>query len=156
VQIICRDLWALHLSLIPSPPPAEPYFHAQEVSKEGRDSIEERTEDLSASRDSGHEEDMGSDPSEDESSSTEDKIEDEEDRELAALLRENSESSSSSEEGEGDKSTIPKPKPPAQRNQKTSGPQEVLASTVAVLMLACWTMRIPVIYLDFVRLVVPV
>ena len=29
-QTVCRDLWALHLSLLPDPLPAEPYLHAQE------------------------------------------------------------------------------------------------------------------------------
>ena len=31
-KMICRDIWALHLSLLPTPPSAEPYFHSQGVT----------------------------------------------------------------------------------------------------------------------------
>ncbi|KAF4574995.1 hypothetical protein EYR36_006349 [Pleurotus pulmonarius] len=31
-EMICRDVWALHLSLLPTPPSAEPYFHSQGVT----------------------------------------------------------------------------------------------------------------------------
>ncbi|KDQ29357.1 hypothetical protein PLEOSDRAFT_1076122 [Pleurotus ostreatus PC15] len=31
-EMICKDVWALHLSLLPTPPSAEPYFHSQGVT----------------------------------------------------------------------------------------------------------------------------
>jgi RNA polymerase I-specific transcription initiation factor RRN7 len=155
IQVVCRDLWALHLTLLPSPPPAEPYFHAQEVggAKQGSSATRKSQGDVNTPRESGDEEDK--DGGNGSSSSDNESREEEEDQELAALLRENSESSSSSdsEDGEGEitKGNVRKHKPPGKRKKKQSGTQEVLASTVAVLMLACWTMRIPVIYMDFVR-----
>ena len=42
VQIICRDTWALHLSLLSSPPPPEPYFHAEEQDVSQKPDVAEK------------------------------------------------------------------------------------------------------------------
>lgn len=72
------------------------------------------------------------------------------DPEIDQLLRENSESSDDSD-GE-ERSRIPIP---VNAGRKTKGipPEEGLASTVAVLVITCWLLRIPVMYQDFARYV---
>lgn len=98
--------------------------------------------------------------------------EDEEDEELAALLQENSEesssSSSSSSEDESGTETGQKPKlkntkkgkekddtgDKKQKGKKKNKGRHVYespASTLAVLITACWTLRIPVLARDFIR-----
>ena len=49
IQAICRDLWALHLSLLPTPPSPEPYIHAQELRGEATGSAGEVSAILSQS-----------------------------------------------------------------------------------------------------------
>jgi len=63
-------------------------------------------------------------------------------------MRENSELSSSSDETERQDKPL--------RKGKTKGRpvQEGAVSTIAVLVLGCWTLRIPVMYRDFARYVV--
>ena len=77
------------------------------------------------------------------------------------LMREAEEEESSEEEDEG-KPAEPKDldsKPqPSRRAKKTRSSYSVYDSpvnTVAVLMLGCWTLRIPVTYMDFKRCVLP-
>ncbi|KAL1743761.1 hypothetical protein HDZ31DRAFT_40258 [Schizophyllum fasciatum] len=152
-EAICRDLWALHLSLLPSPPSPEPYIFAQELRGEGPSIIG----DISAmarknSKPEGspankHEEDINchTPPHDD-------------DPELAAMLRENSVASSSSEDeadgergiGSGLNAEAPQRK---KRGPGTRRKYEAPPSTVAVLMLACWILRFPAMYLDFVHLI---
>ncbi|KAF8913979.1 hypothetical protein CPB84DRAFT_1758069 [Gymnopilus junonius] len=134
-EVICRDIWALNLALLPDPPPAEPYHHAHDdPSAQDGDECG-----LEAKQDSEH---GGSDE--------EEKLEadEEEDSELEALMRENSEISSSSDDemphaGAG------------LRYRKGRGrvAYESPMSTIAVLVVACWTMRIPVLYCDFTSII---
>jgi len=62
-------------------------------------------------------------------------------------MRENSELSSSSDENERQE------KPLRKRKAKGKPVQEGAVSTIAVLALGCWTLRIPVMYRDFARYV---
>jgi RNA polymerase I-specific transcription initiation factor RRN7 len=72
---------------------------------------------------------------------------DETDPEMDALLRELSEASSS--EGEG----IDLDPAPIKNihKRKRRGTYDFPANNIAILMLACWTLRIPVLYMDFIR-----
>jgi RNA polymerase I-specific transcription initiation factor RRN7 len=72
------------------------------------------------------------------------------DPEIDQLLRENSESSDDSDDEE--RSRIPVH---VNAGRKTKGvpPEEGPASTVAVLVVTCWLLRIPVMYQDFARYV---
>jgi RNA polymerase I-specific transcription initiation factor RRN7 len=156
-QTVCRDLWALHLSLLPDPPPAEPYHHAdQDVAAVRGDPEEaekpaaslsmksERFSQLDSDQEagSGDESDRNGEQEERKHGSNN---EDEEDSELEALMRENSELSTSSDENE--KWDKPLRKGKAKGRPTQEGP----VSTIAVLVLGCWTLRIPVMYQDFVR-----
>lgn len=162
-------MWALHLGLLPHPPPAEPYHHLVEQygGKRATDSGQRREEphphpiqEETPEKDVDDEENEGSSSSS--SSSDEDEgLQDEQDDEMERLLRENSEASSS-EEDELD------PSQPLQhihaeggrrRNKKGKEPNrgyEAPAANLAVLMVACWTMRIPVMYMDFIKCVCPI
>lgn len=136
VQIICRDLWALHLSLLPSPPPPEPLLHQQatqghvgELASEEIDTQGEKaTPDLS-------------DPS---------SIQGDDDANIDELLRELSESSSS-EDDKDDNPGQPRPKPEASGRKFKPFSRNGPASNIALLMVACWTLRLPVMYLDLIR-----
>ncbi|KAN0126821.1 hypothetical protein V8E52_000461, partial [Russula decolorans] len=140
VQIICRDLWALHLSLLPSPPPPEPLLHQQatqghvgEHDSDEIDTQEKAPPDLS-------------DPSSPEGDDIEANAD------IDELLRELSESSSSEDDKDDDPGQ-PRPKPDASgRKLKPFSPNGP-ASNIALLMVACWTLRLPVMYLDLIRLI---
>jgi RNA polymerase I-specific transcription initiation factor RRN7 len=143
---VCRDIWALHLSLIPKPPPAEPHFYAQ-----GARDREENDEEAGSQDDADDREEA-----ENVSSSSSDETEpqaDNVDPELAALLRLNSESESSS-----DSDTTPDTGTKAhiagkakERRRRGVYLYDGPASTVAVLVVACWTMRLPILYMDFIK-----
>ncbi|KAI5893499.1 uncharacterized protein SCHCODRAFT_01140856 [Schizophyllum commune H4-8] len=153
-EAICRDLWALHLSLLPTPPSPEPYIHAQELRGEASGS----TGNLSAILAQNHRPEASKpDLDPDSSVSTTTKQHDD-DPELAAMLRENSTASSSSEdedEGEGGAGTADNPnaQPRKHRGPGSRRKYEAPSSTVAVLALACWVLRVPAMYLDFIRLI---
>lgn len=159
--MICRDIWALHLSLLPNPPPVEPYYNAV-----GDEDTPTKEEDIAHNRspltpdtreptprEKAKSEDPSSSSSSDESDTPEAELEPDEDHdpELAQLLRENSEySSSSDEEDQDDAERVPEVTKKRKRHgrHRFEGP----ASAIAVLMVACWTLRIPVLYRDFYRL----
>jgi RNA polymerase I-specific transcription initiation factor RRN7 len=140
VQIICRDLWALHLSLLPSPPPPEPLVHQQ--ATQGH--VDER-----ASEEIGTQGEKASPNLSDPSSSHGDDVEDNAD--IDELLRELSESSSS-EDDKADNLRQPRPKPEASGHKVKSFSRNGPQSNIALLMVACWTLRLPVMYLDLIRL----
>ena len=157
-QPVCRDVWALHLSLLPSPPTPEPYFHA--TSQHGGRPSDPEAPGTGVNPQSGGDlpaQERGTSAERDvddarSSSSSSSEEEDEEDPELEKLLRENSAtpSSSSSEDEDG---AQPRPRlHDKQRNHKTTfRPYDSPAGNIAVLMLACWTLRLPVMYMDFKR-----
>lgn len=157
-EAVCRDIWALHLSLLPSPPPAEPYLHAQSQyggqspEADAADGQPARSKEVTPSEatlvEAGDHDDLKSSSSSSESSSDEE----EEDPELEKLLRENSATpSSSSDEGENDGQPRPRPEQKASKNKSTYRPYDSPAGNIAVLMLTCWTLRLPVMYMDFKR-----
>ncbi|KAG2156140.1 hypothetical protein DEU56DRAFT_765734 [Suillus clintonianus] len=139
-EAVCRDTWALHLSLLPRPPPAEPYHHMRE--QKGHDSDAGGTklslDNPEESRSDDNDND-GDDPQSCSSSS------EEEDPELAELLRENSEFSSSEEEK--DRAAQ---KQGAQPSYRFVGTYDRPVNCIVVLVVACWTMRLPVMYRDFI------
>ncbi|KAH8105869.1 hypothetical protein BXZ70DRAFT_398730 [Cristinia sonorae] len=155
-EIVCRDIWALHLSLLPSPPSPEPYFFRHDMAGEpprsaGGNSggtthtIPEEGQEAEDKEDGKSSSDLSTD-SEDEYAR------------MADLEREVSESpTSSSDEEEGetnDQAESRKKAPttaPRPRNQRTYNTYDSPLSTIAVLMLSCWTLRIPVTYMDFIR-----
>ncbi|KAI9507923.1 hypothetical protein F5148DRAFT_1304849 [Russula earlei] len=136
-EIICRDLWALHLSLLPSPPPPEPLLHKQatQVHVESHDPEAIGT----------HGENRGRPGA---SSPKGDDVEG--DLELEALLWELSQSGSS-EDDKDDDTRQPRPNPDGSEVKPfgRTGP----ANNIALLMVACWTLRVPVMYLDLIRLI---
>lgn len=72
------------------------------------------------------------------------------DSEMDELLRALSESSSSDDDD--DDTGQPRPKPEGTgRTSKTFG-RNGPASNIALLMVACWTLRLPIMYLDLIRL----
>ena len=68
--------------------------------------------------------------------------------ELDALLQENSDISDSSDEEDDNLVPAGDRKP---GKSKTRSAYESLMATIAVLVVGCWTLRIPVMYRDFSR-----
>ncbi|KAJ7638901.1 hypothetical protein FB45DRAFT_904216 [Roridomyces roridus] len=124
-EVVCRDLWALHLSLLRDPPPHEPYVSAKDPETGDADEAKEAQED---------EDENGTEPETD----------------FDDLLAENSASSSSSEEEDGEgRKPLPQPKRPGRYKRYDDRP----ISTLVVLVLACWILRIPILYCDLTRLI---
>lgn len=82
------------------------------------------------------------------SSPGEESSSEEEDPELAQLLRENSDLSSSSEDNEAAGPAI---QVVIERKRRGTNLYEQPSSNIAVLMLACWSLRIPVLYRDLIK-----
>lgn len=147
-KIICRDIWTLHLSLLPNPPPAEPYLYSQDTLGETRSSTP-KIEKLPAGRSQTPSDDDHTSQEEDQLRESSSELSDatDGDPEMAELLHENSASGSSDED---DVDTSTKPTPTQQLRKRGSLDRyDSPASNIAVLVLACWTMRIPVMYDDF-------
>lgn len=152
VQTLCRDIWGLHLSLLTDPPPPEPYLHAQEGEKDS-DSPEEgpahgatNTQTLD-----GPSSDMSRKHSSEDNRSSSGN-----DSEMGELLRENSEiSSSSGEEGEDNHDLRSQGRVGIEgwRRTRTTRGIESLASTLAILVIAFWQLRIPIMYKDLIKCV---
>lgn len=164
-------MWALHLSLLPDPPSAEPYFHArgeglldEDVKGKGKakattpetdERLDPRNVELRKENEGTISQSSSSSSGEDEDADEDErKLPSEHDPELEELLRANSEvsSSSSSSDEEDDRAKQPIPKKKPSRNKaryKREGP----ASTLVVLALGCWILRIPVLYRDLRRCV---
>jgi RNA polymerase I-specific transcription initiation factor RRN7 len=130
------------LSLLPSPPPPEPLLHEQ--------ATQGHTED----NDSGAidiEGDKAS-PERSDASLPEDGSFDD-DSEIDELLRALSESSSS-EDDKDDDIEQSRPKPEGGRRRLKPFGSHGPASSIALLMVACWTLRLPIIYMDLIRFAV--
>ncbi|CAL1700735.1 unnamed protein product [Somion occarium] len=184
-EVICRDVWALHLKLLRNPPPAEPYLYRQEQQDGGESSTAKASsqdqelgaqpQNLVPQEDEDDEQEEDGDRSEDEdirsssskasssrSSSSPSEDEDEEkDPELAELLREASEAPSSPSEDEDDE-LYASQRPPEdwdaykkrkRRHRKSNNGYDSPAGNLAVLVVACWTLRLPITYMDFVRVI---
>ncbi|KAJ7180182.1 hypothetical protein C8R43DRAFT_1084171 [Mycena crocata] len=141
IQVVCRDLWALHLSLLRSPPPPEPYLAAQESDDEATDA----NPTASTPEREGEGTEEPAPPSSDDD-------EPEDDPELDELLAENSASESSSSDGESEVET--KSMPPVAKSKRPGlNKYEQPVNTLAVIVLACWTLRVPILYRDLTRLI---
>ena len=138
---MCRDIWALHLELLPNPPPPEPLYHQLDL---GGKSQQRTTGDKGSRAVPGADSDK-----EAESSDSSHDDEEEDDEEMERLMQEASESPSSSEgESNTDSARAPNAKRAEKRHRRHL---DVPASNIAILALACWTLRIPVMYQDFIR-----
>ncbi|KAH7921820.1 hypothetical protein BV22DRAFT_1106975 [Leucogyrophana mollusca] len=153
-ETVCRDIWTLHLNLLPNPPPAEPYHHLQEQKGTKTDpaarTSTRRADSASGSSKSRERTDKSGDSGSDSSSSSEDESGEEDDPELVELLRENSEISSSSDD---ESSKHHQPNATSRGQRGLVGKYDRPASNIAVLVVACWTMRVPIIYMDFIRVI---
>ncbi|KAF9464466.1 hypothetical protein BDZ94DRAFT_1161887 [Collybia nuda] len=165
-EMVCRDLWALYLDLLPDPLPAEPHHFATEKNKEAGEDTNGSPEKNDPGRASTPKSRISSSPkppaqdeegeeivNTDDESGDDDEDDEEgtegEDEELAALLQENSEVSSSSvssSESGSESETDQKPK-------KGRYAYETPANTLSVLITAFWTLRIPVLARDLIRLI---
>ncbi|OCH94136.1 hypothetical protein OBBRIDRAFT_817467 [Obba rivulosa] len=158
-ETVCRDLWALNLSLLPSLPPVEPLHYMRDErtggdgssvhpASTGKNPSEDDTDDHRAAQGDDHATTAGQELSSSSSSS-----EDEEDDAIMAdLMREASVVSTSSDEDVEDGPDVQQ-KPQAVKKKRAYRQYDAPDSTIAVLMLACWTLRLPVMYMDFVRLI---
>ncbi|OAX44565.1 hypothetical protein K503DRAFT_678715 [Rhizopogon vinicolor AM-OR11-026] len=144
-EIVCRDTWMLHLNLLPRPPPAEPYHHLRE--QRGIDSKAGDTKlSLENAEESKSDDDVDVNERQSSSSSSE-----EEDTELVELLRENSEFSSSDEDKDHDSRYTTKQG--LQQSYRFIDTYDRPVNCIAVLIVACWAMRLPVMYKDFIDII---
>ncbi|KAH9853495.1 hypothetical protein C2E23DRAFT_107671 [Lenzites betulinus] len=156
-EMVCRDVWALNLALLPNPPVPEPLLHAQdELADESPSQSGSAVEPSAEAKTSGenvneHDGDESAHLS-DSSSSSSDSESESEDSELEELMRENSETPSDEEDEPGNTPKMKIPRRTA-RKRRTFGRYDTPASTVSCLVLACWTLRLPVMYRDFTSLI---
>ncbi|KAI6034341.1 hypothetical protein BKA83DRAFT_4188557 [Pisolithus microcarpus] len=122
-EMICKDLWAMHLTLIRDPLPAEPLQHAREMKGPAPGIHMERSDMSDAKGSEDDQQDLGN--------ST--------DSELEALLQE-----------ELCRHTARK-KYHAKLSTRFVGRSDRPENTIAILVLACWTIRLPVIYMDIIN-----
>ena len=145
----------MHLSLLPDPLPAEPLHGAQpaaEVPSTKKDaSTREKSPPEGESGDEAEEENAARRSSSETSSSSSDDDGDE-DPEMAELMRQAEESPSSSENEDEQEDGAHK-KVPAHRKKKSrfGRKYDMPVNNLAVLVVACWTLRLPVTYMDFIR-----
>ncbi|KAF9268060.1 hypothetical protein L218DRAFT_1053429 [Marasmius fiardii PR-910] len=148
-EMICRDIWTLHLNLLPDPPSAEPHFdRPQEQNDTLRAVGPSESKKLQA-----YAESVSSSSEENENRQANDETyeSDQEDPSIAELLRQNSETESDDEDQNDDDRT---------QGQQVSAVRkkhhviyETPLNNLAVLVIACWTMRIPILYRDLLRYV---
>ncbi|KAJ7228580.1 hypothetical protein GGX14DRAFT_509131 [Mycena pura] len=145
LEVVCKDLWALHLTLMRDQLPAEPYVAAHDSEEETSDTNDLTT--ILEERENASSPDIEvlKAPSSDEQ--TDDA---ENDAELDELLAENSASESSDSEDEIDPTSLPS-RSRGKRNGLHKYEQSV--STLAVIVLAFWTLRVPILYRDLLRLI---
>lgn len=130
----------LHLNLLPRPPPAEPYHHLRE--QKGNDSNASGTK--PSLENAGESKSDDADERQSSSSSSE-----EEDPELEELLRENSDFSSSDEDkGHASRHTT---KQGLQQSYRFIDTYDRPVNCIAVLIVACWATRLPIMYKDFIK-----
>ncbi|KAG6866442.1 hypothetical protein C0991_003960 [Blastosporella zonata] len=144
-EVICRDIWALHIDLLPNSPSAEPYYYAQELRNEDSGEGASKSKADNASEESDSDEDGEKPSSEDDE--RDDMEGRDEDPELTALLRANSDAEESSDSG--DEGEMPKHKGKIKGRSRGRKIYEGPASTIAVLIVGCWTLRVPVLCRDF-------
>lgn len=173
-QSVCRDVWALHLSFLPSPPPAAPLDDAgedagagehSERAKPGKEALldelrpetrgrrrstsgeRRRARSTSSVSSSGSSTSLATSSSEDEDDAGK-----EGEHELEELMRQLSDSERSSDDG-GAAPRGSNTDGGLKRRRKGNPPQESPMGNLSVLVVACWTMRLPVLYRDLIRCV---
>ncbi|KAF9055428.1 hypothetical protein BDZ89DRAFT_975877 [Hymenopellis radicata] len=124
-ELVCKDLWALNLTLLPEHPPPEPYYY---VHGESIDTV-------NAAKDEDGEK-----------FSAPENSEDAEDDPIVAAL----EADTSSDEEEASSDTSDPPNVDRRKRSPDLNKYRSLASTIAVLALACWMLRIPIMYSDLI------
>ncbi|RDX55592.1 hypothetical protein OH76DRAFT_1338779 [Lentinus brumalis] len=154
---VCRDVWALHLSLLPNPPSPEPLLHMKDTgaddlsseaaTNERRGKLAKKGEPGESDRDDDNKSGSSS------SSSSSESEESGQDSELDRLMRENSESPSSDDEAQTESRKDRSAHVSKKKRTFGRGNYDEPASTISVLVVACWTLRLPVMYMDFVRLI---
>lgn len=149
--MVCRDLWALHLSLLREPPPPNPYPSAEEEKLEEDEPVDDEDADPTAS--TLKREKSATPPPEDPFHSSDDSDADDMDNdpELDELLAENSASDSSSSDGEDEVDTRAMPPQTAKSKHTGRHKYDRPLNTLAVIVLACWNLRVPILYRDLTR-----
>ncbi|KAF8621574.1 hypothetical protein AX15_007600 [Amanita polypyramis BW_CC] len=132
-EVVCRDVWALDLCLLSRP------IYSDVDEAHG-------TEGDTGSVALGPDKNKPSADSQEESDSFE------HDSDMHQLLREEPESEDESEDGEIQKTRI---EPSTQQKNSSKGVllEEGPGSTIAVLVVTCWLLRIPIMYQDFTRVI---
>jgi RNA polymerase I-specific transcription initiation factor RRN7 len=136
---------------LPSPPPPEPLLHKQETQDYVSDNDSKAKKPARGSSRAGDEGKKVSPDQPGTSSSDSDGDDLEDDSELDEMLRALSESSSSDDDkddGHGQPRLQPEGRERTRNTFSRNGP----ASNIALLMVACWTLRLPIMYLDLIRL----
>ncbi|KAI0375615.1 hypothetical protein BV20DRAFT_933153 [Pilatotrama ljubarskyi] len=155
-ELVCRDIWALNLSLLPNPPSPEPLLHLHDTLGEDQPSKANLTARPSPDPDEQDDDETLAGENADESSSSSSSSESDSDgsdthSELDELMRENSETPSSEED---ELESTPRPQATARVSERRNfGHYDAPATTISCLVLACWTLRIPVMYTDFVSVI---
>jgi RNA polymerase I-specific transcription initiation factor RRN7 len=130
--------------MLPDPVPEEAY---QDLEPQLEDKEGDRDEGAKAS--AGDADEQSPKGEDDEASSEEEEKEEELGSELEALMRENSDFSSSSSSDEK-QAAIPSTKKRGKaKRKKGRSSYDRPVSTLAVLVVACWIMRVPAMYRDF-------
>ncbi|KAF8316894.1 hypothetical protein DL93DRAFT_2134848 [Clavulina sp. PMI_390] len=163
-EIICRDLWLLHLSSLERPPPSKPwrrvYLHeedevVEEIVGDGNPS-EGDDSDHSTSFASGSKR-KGKSRSSSSSSSTDDT--DTARNDIEALLEELSDDQTQGSHGDQDNAEDPGSSTKnKKKRRKAWDPSrqkkyETLLSTIAILYVGCCVIKVPVTAMDFIQLV---
>nr|GAT59923.1 predicted protein [Mycena chlorophos] len=142
-EVVCKDLWTLHLSLLQDPIPEEMADESGEEELElveNSDMLPTIAEDL-----------PGIKILTDDDKSSEGDAEN--DAEIDQLLAENSESESENDDENADTTYIEGEPTKKKKQRHRRHQQELVANTLAILVLAFWTLRIPILYRDLLDLV---
>jgi len=138
--------------LLPNPPPPEPYIFAQANRDGAEDDVDETTTITNLPELKPESEGQSWLPGEklDQTAGNQDyqDSEKDDDSDLEELMRENSELSCSSEDsGQENQLRVTKDTGKNRKRYAYEGP----ASTIAVLVVASWIIRIPALYRDFLK-----
>lgn len=142
----------MNLSLLPEPPAPEPLgYTGTEDAAGARATLPSsaRKKVLGGRSDEEENVDEPKDHNDSASSSSSSSDSDEEDFELSQLMREPSDYASSSDESEQES----KPHPAPSKKKELHGLYDSPTGNIAVLVVACWTLRLPVTYMDFIQCV---
>jgi RNA polymerase I-specific transcription initiation factor RRN7 len=146
-EAACRDVWALHLRLLDgaAPPLPDADLDVDGDARAGLAVKEEKGKDKEAAGGDG--EDDG-----DSNSGSDDGGSDASDPDMHSLMDELEASASSSDDENADRRADRENARPATRGRRRRhSVAETPAAGLAVIVLACWTLRVPVTYPDFIR-----